>query len=78
MANTHRLLLRKAAALYEESMDFPFCLFIAQELIQTMNLSLGSCQLNSPSAAASFGCVMGTSERCRSVRNNTVSMFTFP
>lgn len=38
VANTHRLLLSNAAALLKESMDFPFCLFIAQELIQTMNL----------------------------------------
>lgn len=38
VANTHRLLLRNVAALFKESMDFPFCLFIAQELIQTMNL----------------------------------------
>lgn len=29
---------KRCCALFKESMDFPFCLFIAQELIETMNL----------------------------------------
>lgn len=37
VANTQRLLLRNAPALYKASVDFPFCPFIAQESIQSMN-----------------------------------------